>query len=135
MTNAYTFTIKNPADGQDLLIRFEFAAIEHYVIYNKTKLNNIETAKKVLINPKRIFVGINRPVRNDGMCFVGQPETWYIREDRKVPFPKEKFVFSVYLNSRLSVYDFRAEEIDSEDPLSPKDWKNRFGGVLWKTNH
>ena len=58
-------------------------------------------------------------------------EKWYIRDNVSSPFPPDK-VFVVYLNERMSIYDFRAEYEDDEDKLSPRDWKNRFGGVIWK---
>ena len=64
--------------------------------------------------------------------WVGCPTTWYIREDTKVPFPKNR-LFAVYLNDRMYVYDFAAEYVDNEDLLSPKDWKNRFMGLIWKS--
>jgi hypothetical protein len=87
----------------------------------------------VFENPKRIFKGILRPISEKGWCYVGKPQRWYIKQNCDVPFPEDK-VFAVYLNERLHVYTFRAEEVDPEDSLSPKDWKNRFGGLIWKSN-
>ena len=133
MANAYILNIKYPVDGQPLAIRFEPNFIEHLFKYHPVQFENLRVVKAVLLNPKRIFIGIKRAVSADGLCFVGQPENWHVRENKYLPFPKERLVFVVYLNDRNSVYEFRAEEVDFEDPLSPKDWKNRFGGLLWKS--
>lgn len=134
MTNAHTIKIICPANGQEIEIRFEYEYVHHLLIYLPVQFLNIETAVEVLRNPDRIFTTIKRPLSTDSetMCFVGKPDVWYLREGQKVPFPKDEFVFTVYLNARKSIYQFGAEEIDYEDPLSPRDWKNRFGVLIWK---
>lgn len=38
----------------------------------------------------------------------------------------------VFLNERKSIFEFRAEEADTEDTLSPVGWKDRFGELIWK---
>jgi hypothetical protein len=49
-----------------------------------------------------------------------------------VPFPHDK-VFAVYINSRMQVYECRAEFIAEDDPLAPIDWQTRFRGLTWKS--
>ena len=99
--------------------------------YHPVMYENLRAVKAVLDDPKRIYAGI-RAINEGWFCYVGRPETWYIKEDTEVPFPKNR-VFAVYLNNRMHVYNFTAEYIDSDDPLSPKDWKNRFTGLLWQS--
>ena len=133
MSSAYIFTIDNPADNSKLDIRFEEDDLTRIYKYRPVEFQNIEVAViKVLEKPNRIFKGIIRPVSVNGWCFVGQPDEWYIRKNVLVPFDKNKYVYAVFLNDRMSVYDFRAEYRDQEDTLSPKDWKNRFGVLIWK---
>ena len=132
MTNARTLSIKNPATGQDLVVRFEYDFLNYLHKFQPVRWENLRTVEWVLKNPTRLFIGIKRAVSNEGLCFVGKPDQWYIHEEAKVSFPKEKLVFAVFLNDRNSVYDYRAEKIDLEDPESPMNWKDRFGGVLWK---
>lgn len=132
MANARILRVKNPSNNQDLEIRFEHGYLDYLYKYQPVRFQNIRTAVNVLNRPKRIFIGIKRAVSQDGLCFVGKPDRWYVRENVIVDFPKDELVYTVYLNDRNSVYDFRAEEIDVEDEDSPEDWKNRFGGVLWK---
>ncbi len=40
--------------------------------------------------------------------------------------------FLVFLDKRKSVIEFGAEEADRKDPLSPENWENRYGELLWK---
>lgn len=133
LSSAHILTIDNPADGVKIDVRFEEDDLKRIYKYQPVEFQNIEVAViKVLKNPTRIFKGIVRPVSSDGWCFVGQPDEWYIRKNILVPFDKNKYVYAVFLNDRMSVYNFRAEYRDPEDLLSPKDWKNRFLNLIWK---
>lgn len=135
MANAHTSKIIFPPTGQKIEIRIEYGFWDYLLKYQPVKFVNIETAFKVLNNPNRIFSGIKRPISTnaDTLCFAGIPDTWYLREDLEVSFP-DNLVYAVYLNSRKSIYDFRAEEADFEDRLIPKNWKLRYGGLLWKNS-
>ena len=99
--------------------------------YQPVQYENLRSVKHVLDNPKRIFSGI-RELNEGGWCYVGKPEKWYVKERCEVPFPTH-LVFAVYLNDRMAVYNFRAEKADTDDALSPINWKNRFGGLIWKS--
>lgn len=99
--------------------------------YHPIRYKNFEAAKEVLENPERIFSGI-RSINEGGLCYVGCPKEWYITENQKVPFPDNR-VFAVYLNFANKLYTFRAEYADTEDRFSPKNWKDRFGGLVWKS--
>ena len=99
--------------------------------YDTVQFENIRAAVEVLDDPKRIFTGL-RELREGWWCYVGRPGTWYVTETRQAPFPPN-LVYVVYMNDRMWIYEWRAEEADSEDPLSPVDWKNRFAGLVWKS--
>lgn len=90
----------------------------------------MRAAKEVLDNPQRIFVGL-RELNEGGWCYVGKPKSWFIAEDRVVPFP-EDLVYEVFLNDRMSIFGWRAEKADLEDNLSPVGWKSRFVALAWK---
>jgi len=132
LNSANIIQITHPATGEKTDIRIEEDYCRHLYKNIRTSYENLRAAKYVLENPKRIFSGILRSVTSDGQCFVGKPERWYINPTDTAPFPKNK-VFLVFLTTRMQLYNFRAELSDLEDPLSPIDWKNRFGGVLWKS--
>ena len=128
--NIFTIDPKNPRGGRiEVTIPGDLAL--RWYKYNPVKHENLRAVKAVLDNPKRIYTGI-RAINEGGFCYVGRPDTWCVKEDLEVPFPENR-VFAVYLNDRMYIYDFTAEYIDSEDPLSPKDWKNRFTGLLWRS--
>jgi hypothetical protein len=92
---------------------------------------NIVAAKYVLENVERVFRG---PLhfRQGGWCYTGRPPRWCVRHELiETPFPPER-VLAVYLDLNMRVYEFRAEKASPDDPLSPIDWQNRYGGLTWK---
>lgn len=97
--------------------------------YDTVQFENVRTLVQVLDDPKRIFTGL-RELNAGWYCYTGKPKTWYVAEDQEVPFPAD-LVYIVCMNDRMWVYEWRAERADTEDPLSPVDWKNRFAGLVW----
>lgn len=124
----YTVDPENPK-GPKIAVRLEQDTLQYWYKYKPTKWKNVLTAKHVLDNPLRIFVGIRRSFSENGWCYVGKPRTWFIRENEKVAFPQD-LVYAVYLNDRKAIYDHIAEVADVKDLNSPEDWENRFGGVI-----
>jgi hypothetical protein len=104
--------------------------IERYYKYYPVRFENLKAAKYVLDNPRRIFSGV-RAFNEGGWCFTGKPVYWNIRETTTAPFPDE-LVFAVYMNSRLYIYEARAEYAAKDDKLCPVDWQNRYEGLVWK---
>jgi len=93
---------------------------------------NLRAVKHVLENVERIFRDI-REFNQGGWCFTGRPERWCVRnEDIEVPFPPGR-ILAVYLDPALRVFDFQAEKTAQDDPLSPIDWQNRYGALMWKS--
>ncbi len=131
MAHAYVIQTVDPANilGPKVEVRIEEALVNRLYKYKPTKFMNLFTVHQVLSNPKRIFIGVRRAFTQDGWCYVGKPATWYVREEVRVPFPRD-LVFAVYVDSDRVVYDFIAEDADRKDPLNPVDWENRFGGVI-----
>lgn len=99
--------------------------------YSPTRYKNLITAKAVLDNVKRIFWGV-REFQQGGYCYAGRPATWYVKEDVEASFPSD-LVYVVYLNPRMFIYEIRAENAATDDPLCPIDWPNRFRGLRWKS--
>ncbi len=97
--------------------------------YWPVDFDNLRAAKFVLENTERIFFGV-RKFTEGGWCYTGRPTEWYIKEGIEVPFPPDK-VFAVYMNSRMHVYECRAECADNQDPLCPVGWQTRYGGLTW----
>lgn len=104
--------------------------IEKYYREYPVRFENLKAAKYVLDNPQRIFSGV-RVFNEGGWCFTGKPVSWNIRETITAPFP-DNLVFAVYLNSRLYIYEARAEYCATDDTLCPVDWQNRYEGLVWK---
>lgn len=91
---------------------------------------NLITVTIVFDNPNRIFYGL-REERDGGWCYIGKPQEWWIKEGVVVPFP-DNLVFAVNLDDNLFVYGFRAEYAAADDPLSPKNWDERYTRLAWK---
>jgi len=105
--------------------------ILRYYKYFPVRYENLRAAKHVLDNPRRIFSGV-RQFNEGGWCFTGRPAVWYVKMDVCVSFP-ENLVFSVYLNSRMYVYESRAENAAVDDSLCPEGWEDRYGALIWKS--
>ncbi len=136
MPNARIIPIKWPIDDSDLNIRIEEKYYRRLLIHQPNDFLNLATVHEVLHHPNRIFAGLNRPVIDSSKwrCVVGKPRNWFMGTDGKiaVPFPLNK-VFLVFLNDRYSLTGFYAYSADSEDPLSPEGWRDRFAERIWKT--
>lgn len=105
------------------------------MIHQPNDYINLATVHEVLNNPNRIFAGLNRPESDSSkmLCVVGKPKNWYVGKDGDItaPFPRN-LVYLVFLNERNSIFEFRAEHADTEDPLSPEGWRDRFVERIWK---
>jgi len=98
--------------------------------YAPVRYWNLITAKYVLAHVERIFFGV-REYNEGGWCYTTRPRQWYVAEKVTAPFPDGR-VFAVYLNPNMRVYECRAEEADPADMLAPKDWQDRYRGLVWK---
>ncbi|MBN1488454.1 MAG: hypothetical protein JXA69_00935 [Phycisphaerae bacterium] len=125
-----TINPKDP-DGPWTGVTIPGFLIERCYKDNPTRYQNFRVVKTVLDDPKRIFSGV-RVYNQGGWCYTGRPEQWHIREQVTAPFPAH-LVFAVYLNPNMVVYEFRAEVADEEDPMSPRGWQDRYGGLIWKS--
>ena len=132
MAADYFCKTRDPENPVDNFVEAIFPAdlTSRWHKYSPVRFKNLWAAKHVLENVERIFRGV-REFNQGGWCYTGRPATWYIRENVQAPFP-ETLVFVVYLNPRLHVYEARAEEIATDDPISPKDWAQRYEGLVWK---
>jgi len=129
----YRIEIINPGDplGPKTMAILPDRLIQKYYKDYPVRFENLKAAKSVLENPQRIFSGV-RAFNEGGWCFTGKPLSWNIRESVIAPFP-DNLVFSVYLNSRLYIYETRAEYCAQNDSLCPVDWENRYEGLVWKS--
>lgn len=133
MAADYRLEIRDPENPDEGVVDAVFPGDWTSKLYkfDPVGYENLRAAKYVLENTRRIFRGL-RVYNRGGWCYVGRPGKWCIREDVVVPFP-EKFVFAVYMNPRLSVFEARAEYRCADDPMSPKDWPNRYEALVWTT--
>lgn len=105
------------------------AYYERLYKYASVKYENLRAAKYVLENVDAIFSGV-REFDDGGWCYVGRPLEWVIRQEIKEPFPDDR-IFAVYVNPNLRLYEHRAEYIADDCPRYPKDWQNRYQGLIW----
>lgn len=122
MTNAFSFKIKWPVDKREIEVRVELEYYKYLNIHRPNDFRNLATAHEVLNYPNRIFTGLNRPHSDSSkkkLCVVGKPRNWYIGRDANAvaSFPTN-CVYVVFLSERYSIFEFRAEQADTEDPLA-----------------
>lgn len=133
MTRSYSIHAINPTNPEggkaEILIPGDLAL--HWYKYYPVTFQNLEAAREVLENPKRIFSGL-RSLTEGGWCYTGRPKQWCVAENVFAPLPP-KLVYAVYINQRMYLYNHRSEEVDPDDVNSPKNWKDRFGGLVWRS--
>lgn len=117
-------------DGAKISAIFPAGLTLAYYKYHPVRYENLRAAKWVLEHPLRIFRGVREYNEPDWLCYVGRPKQWYTKEDVIEEFPKDR-LFAVYLNSKMYVYECRAEVAAEDDPLCPDDWANRYGELIW----
>lgn len=105
--------------------------IERAYKFSPVRYENLRAAKHVLENPRRIFFGV-REYNEGGWCYVGKPPEWCVSEGVTATFPDDK-VFAVYVNPRMLIYTWRAEYAAADDPACPREWENRYRGLVWKS--
>ena len=86
----------------------------------------------VLLHPAKIYVGIRRDEDEDNrgacdgwLCYSAAPPTRYNYETGKLIDVVDR-VLLVFVNKEFSVYNWRWEEEDSENPGTPMDGGDRF---------
>ncbi len=133
MSSDYCTEVIDPANprGGKVLATIPRKLYIRYYKYYIVRYENLRAARHVLDHPRRIFAGV-RQFSEGGWCFTGRPENWYIKEDVIVEFPGN-LVFAVYLNTRMIVYECRAEDADKNDINCPANWQNRYKGLVWKS--
>jgi len=133
MPNDYFLEVIDPNNpkGNKAKARLPHRLYMNYFKYHPVRYENLRATKYVLEHTARIFYGVRR-FNEGGWCYTGRPESWCIREGVTAPFPTN-LVYAVYLNSRLAIYEARAENAAQDDTLCPADWQNRYGGLTWKS--
>ena len=135
MARDYIFDIQDPADPSNpgtQTVKCTIPADLYTTWYTNysVKYENLRAAHEVLTRPDRIFRG-TRHLNYGFYCYVGQPTTLCIKDGIWADFPASGFVYSAYLNDRMILYEIRQEKADPGDPLSPIDYKNRYGALIW----
>lgn len=133
MAADYACKTRNPVDpdGDPVDAIFPAELTLRWYKYAPVRYWNLIAAKFVLENVKRIFRRV-REFNAGGWCYTARPKTWFIRVDQKDGFPDDK-VFAVYLNPNLRVYECRAEYAADDDNMCPVNWRDRYGGLIWKS--
>lgn len=131
MADNFKLAARNPEDPDGQLVDIIIPGSYYERLYkiSSVKYENLRAAKYVLENTAAIFAGV-REFDDGGWCYVGKPPDWFIKPNIEVPFPDDR-VFAVYINPNLRIYEHRAEYASEDDCRFPKDWKNRYQGLIW----
>ena len=128
----YELTGKSPTglDGQRFkLSHGRVADIHKYA--PASVYENMLNVEPTLIEPVRIFKGLNRDGHENSFCYVSEPELKWIRAGVSLPAPSDH-VFSVYVMDTFEIYDWDFVPKDASNQCSPKEYIERFGVVSWE---
>lgn len=105
--------------------------VRKYYKEDDPKFDNLQSAKEVLDHPMMLFAGVRR-FNEGGWCFVGHPRQHFIRRRVSAPMPPGR-VFAVYLNPSLFLYEWRLEYVEDGHAPCPRDYRDRFERLVWKS--
>jgi len=94
--------------------------------WQRVSYENLRCVKHVLEVVECIFFGI-REYNEGGWCYTGRPERWHVTAERVEPFPDD-LIYAVYVNPRMRIYEWRAEDVAVENRGCPKNWQQRYRG-------
>ena len=97
---------------------------------DKVRLGRLVLAKEVVQDPIVVFVGLERPNTDDGLCYCGRPKRDFRGPSIETPAPPS-MVFCVFTQSSGKMIGWRWEPCDRYELDYPEDWKNRFRGIAW----
>lgn len=83
-----------------------------------------------LTSPCAVFQGLQREEHELSLCYVSRPKQRFIGENISVSLG-QGWVFLVFVNSSLEIFDWRFEKADELDSRFPKGYSNRFDKKLW----
>ena len=89
---------------------------------------DIAAAAEVLREPSVIFEGLKRDGFEHGLCYVGRPKLYGQSWESDI---QRGMVFAVYVNCDHTVYEWRLEMEDADNPGYPVDWRTRFANRKW----
>lgn len=132
------------------LFRFRRAVLEHLERYGPAqRIYDTLLVPDAVLNPRRIYSGLQRANYRNGLCYCSLPETrTLVVEEKKVDdeidemvtevvaAPQNK-VFCVFVNltgSKYTILDWQWRESDRGTPDAPMNASTHFGRLLWPIN-
>lgn len=111
--------------------RLSQSSLNHLLRYGPShKFFEALSIPDVLRKPSAIFQGLERDNFEAGFCYTGIPAHRYLDHNITVP-PPPGFVFTIFMDKDLVIFDWRWERADSKMARHPLDFKNRFRKKLW----
>jgi len=98
--------------------------------HRDTQDRGLETVPVVLREPKAIFEGLQREGFENGLCFTGKTDRYWVRQSVETPFPPGR-VFAIYMDESRFIFEWRLEQEDAEHDGHPVRWTRRFARRLW----
>lgn len=133
--------VQEPEDSTGIARTHAWLPVDDMAWIYKTspwKAQNLRSADAVLKNPDRVFKHIRADDEESGWCYSKRLPMIHDSDGNRVP-ARPGTVFSVYMNTDCSVYEWGADEADPDDPMSPRGARQgmgtergRFGGLAWE---
>jgi hypothetical protein len=95
------------------------------------KFYNLRNVPFAINHPDLIFKGLQRDGHESSFCYVSRPVRRFISDIENVPV-EEGWVFLVFFNSRLEIFDWRFEKA-GQNSRFPENHVERFRELIWPT--
>ena len=91
------------------------------------KFYNIRNLPFALNRPVAIFKGLKRDGHDTSYCYIARPVRRFVNDTASLP-TAPPWVFMVFIDSNLEVFNWRFEK-DDKDVVN--NYSDRFGILLW----
>lgn len=123
------------SDGQIIELKLRNSLVLQWYKKGWKKFFDYKNLAWSLKNPTAIFRGLERQDHEGSFCYVALPDYHWVGEGREDCRPKrDGYVFEVYVDSSLWIYNWRWGKADFDDGNVPADYKERYGEKLWPCN-
>ncbi len=117
--------------GDEVEFRLSTKRVMHFHKYKPDDIvYNLMNVPYGLTSPCAVFEGLKREEHEQSICYVSRPKQRFVGENMSVPLGAG-WVFLVFINVSLEVFDWRFEKCDELDSRFPKGYSSRFDKKLW----
>src|SRR5262245_14537605 len=130
-----TQTARHPVNGGECEFRISADLIMRKNKYGPDDVfYNLRNVPFAVNHPQAIFKGLDRDGHENSYCYAACPCRRFVSDNNSLPV-EDGFVFLVFVTADFDIFDWRFEKTDDIDKQLPRNYKHRFGELIWQAKH